>query len=232
MTPLHYPGKDLEAMSFAHNYHRWILDLIKPYLGTHVVEVGAGVGHFSQLLLETPIDTLYAFEPSANLLPLLSTTLQHFPRIRIHPEYFHSESLDIPVDTIAYINVLEHIENDAEELLTAYNALKPGGYLIVFVPALPWLFSLQDQSVGHFRRYTRKPLIQLSEAAGFHIVQARYFDIAGILPWYIHCTLLKNTLQAGNVSLYDQAVVPLMRRIEAFCPPPIGKNILLIAQRR
>lgn len=231
MKSLYYPGKDLEAMFFAPNYYRWILDLITPYLGSHIVEVGAGIGYFSQLLLSTPIEMLDAFEPSSNLHPVLSTKFQDISRIRIHPNYFHAQILDRLVDTITYINVLEHIENDQAELINAYKALKPGGYLIIFVPALTWLFSQQDQLIGHFRRYTRQPLITLLESSGFQIVQSRYFDIAGILPWYIHCTLLRNTIQAGNVSLYDQLVVPIMRRVEAIFPPPIGKNILLIAQK-
>src|SRR4051812_30371942 len=48
-----YPGRELESMVFAANYHRWILDIFRPYLGKRIVEVGAGSGSFSELLLET-----------------------------------------------------------------------------------------------------------------------------------------------------------------------------------
>jgi precorrin-6B methylase 2 len=51
-----YVGRDLEAMSFAENYHRWILESLKPQLGTRLVEVGAGSGSFSDLLLDHPAD--------------------------------------------------------------------------------------------------------------------------------------------------------------------------------
>ena len=59
-----YVGTDLEAMSFAENYHRWILNELRPYLGKSVVEVGAGTGSFSELLLECRPTSLILVEPS------------------------------------------------------------------------------------------------------------------------------------------------------------------------
>jgi len=93
------------------------------------------------------------------------------------------------------------------------------------------LYSELDRQLGHFRRYTKTNLVQLTRRAGFSIVKARYFDAAGIIPWYIHFTLLKNTITAGSVSLYDRLVVPTMRVIEGLVPPPIGKNVLLVARK-
>src|SRR5262252_391106 len=62
-----YPGKDLEAMAFASNYRRWIMDSLKPYIGRHIVEVGAGTGAFSELLLAAGPASLTVLEPSSNL---------------------------------------------------------------------------------------------------------------------------------------------------------------------
>src|SRR4030095_9694578 len=62
-----YAGKDLEAMSFAVNYHRWILSIFEPYLGARVVEVGAGTGSFSELLLERRLESLSLVEPSTEM---------------------------------------------------------------------------------------------------------------------------------------------------------------------
>ena len=58
-----YVGKDLESMSFAENYHRWILEIFRPYLGRRIVEVGAGTGAMSELLLEGEIESLGLVEP-------------------------------------------------------------------------------------------------------------------------------------------------------------------------
>ena len=59
-----YIGKDLESMSFAKNYHRWILEIFLPFLGKRIVEVGAGSGSFSELLLSHNPKSFSLVEPS------------------------------------------------------------------------------------------------------------------------------------------------------------------------
>lgn len=226
-----YFGKDLEAMSFAINYHKWILSEFFPYLGNSVAEVGAGTGSFSELLLETRIKSLKAFEPSKNMYPLLEKKLGQYERAEAVNGFFGSTEVEEQFDTVMYINVLEHIEDDYSELVNAYNALNPNGHLLVFVPALPWLYSNLDKQVGHFRRYIKKDLVLLAQKAKFTIVKAKYFDIAGIIPWYINFVLLKNSISSGSVSLYDKLVIPPMRFLEGFIPPLIGKNIILVAKK-
>jgi hypothetical protein len=115
--------------------------------------------------------------------------------------------------------------------LTAYQTIRDGGYILLFVPALSWLFSDADRSVGHFRRYHKTPLMTLVEEAGFVVEKTRYFDLAGIIPWYVNFVLLKNTFSADSVALYDKVVVPPMRLFEKLITPPIGKNILLVARK-
>ncbi len=226
-----YFGKDLEAMSFALNYHKWILSEFYPYLGSSVAEVGAGTGSFSELLLETSIKSLKAFEPSENMYPLLKETLSAYERAEAVNGFFGSNTMEDKFDAVLYVNVLEHIDDDASEIVNAYNALNNSGHLLIFVPALPWLYSNLDKQVGHFRRYVKKDLVHLAKNANFKIIKAKYFDIAGIIPWYINFVLLKNEISGGSVSLYDRLVVPPMRILEQFVPPPVGKNILLVARK-
>ena len=224
-----YPGRELEAMSFAANYHRWIVDEIAPFLGREVAEVGAGVGSVSRLLLAKPIERLAAYEPSENLFPLLARELAAEPRAQPRNAFFGSD--DDSFDSILYINVLEHIADDRRELATAHGRLRPGGRLVVFVPALAWLFSPFDRRIGHERRYSRGELVARADQAGFDVLRARYFDIAGVLPWYVNFVLLKRDLGGAGVALYDRLVVPPMRIVERAITPPIGKNLLLIARR-
>src|SRR5882672_2759415 len=70
-TSSDYAGRELESMAFAVNYHRWILERLTPFLGKRIVEVGAGVGSFSELLLETRPESLTALEPSPNMYAAL-----------------------------------------------------------------------------------------------------------------------------------------------------------------
>ena len=226
-----YPGKELEAMSIAVNYHRWILDEFAPYLGENVAEVGAGNGSVSKLILERPVKRLTAFEPSQNMFPLLREALAGEGRAAVVNDFFGPRHAQAGFDSIAYINVLEHIEDDRAELAGALKALKAGGHLLVFVPALPWLYSDFDRQIGHFRRYRKKGLSALAGDAGFTIVSARYFDVAGIIPWYVNFVLLRNSIGSGSVSLYDRLVVPVMRNVERMVTPPIGKNVLLVARK-
>jgi hypothetical protein len=109
--------------------------------------------------------------------------------------------------------------------------LNSQGYLLLFVPALAWLYSDFDKQIDHFRRYTKQDISGLVRDVGFTLVKAQYFDLAGIIPWYINFVLLQNSIGSGSVSLYDKLVVPTMRLIERMVPPPIGKNVLLIGKK-
>jgi SAM-dependent methyltransferase len=230
-TTRHYPGKDLEAMSFAVSYHEWILDEFAPYLGSVVAEVGAGIGSVSKLLLARRIERLAAFEPSDNMYPLLEAELRHEPRAEAVHDFFSPRDARAGFDSVVYLNVLEHIRDDRAELRTALEALRPQGHLLLFVPALAWLYSDLDRRIGHVRRYAKNDLARLVTDAGFTIVKARYFDLAGVVPWYVHCVVLRNSLGSGSVALYDKLVVPAMRRVERRLPPPLGKNVLLVGRK-
>jgi len=218
-------------MASATHYRRWIVDEFDPYLGKRIAEVGAGIGSITRILLERPVDHLVAFEPSSNMFPHLARAVDGRANARAVNELFGGEQAGQDYDSVVYINVLEHVEHEREELLAAYHALRPGGHLLVFVPALSWLYSNFDREVGHFRRYSRDGLQRVVTHAGFDLVRSRYFDFAGVLPWYVHFTLLGRGMGKGSVSLYDRWVVPPMRTLEGWVSPPLGKNILLVARR-
>lgn len=230
---LQYFGKDLEAMSFAKNYHKWILNEFNPYLGNLVGEIGAGTGNFSNFIVTAGINRLFAFEPSENMYPLLENQFRENDKVETINAFFEKRADDYVdfFDSLLYVNVLEHIENNKKELSNAYRTIREKGYILIFVPALSWLYGELDNKVGHFRRYHKQELIELVKCVGFSIEKVKYFDIAGIIPWYIAFVLLKKITTETNVSLYDRLVVPVMRIIEREITPPIGKNLLLIGQK-
>src|SRR5262245_3572693 len=176
-TARHYPGKDLEAMAFAVNYHRWIVDEFAPYLGAVVAEVGAGAGSVSKLLLQKPIARLVAFEPSSQMYPLLVQALADDERAQAVPDFFAPPIAGDRFDSSVYLNVLEHIADDRAELAKARAALEPRGHLLLFVPALAWLYSELDRQIGHQRRYSKHQVERLVRDSGFAVVASRWFDV-------------------------------------------------------
>lgn len=239
-TPkVEYIGKDLEAMDFAENYHRWILGFCRPYLGKRIVEVGAGTGSFSELLMETAPATVALIEPSEMFDALQDkiSSLETPIETRLFNDIFVNVSdeirREIGPDSIVYINVLEHIEDDNLELETAHDCIEIGGHVCIFVPAMPALMSDFDRRIGHFRRYRKRELAKKCQDAGFSISSIRYFDLPGVLPWFIKYRLMRSLkMESGSVQLYDKAVVPIIKPVESIISPPFGKNLLVIAQKQ
>ena len=130
------------------------------------------------------------------------------------------------------VNVLEHIEDDQEALCQLMNALRPGGHLLIFVPALQFLMSKFDRSIGHFRRYHRPDLVSKVEEAGGAIRLCRYFDVLGVLPWFVFNTFLQSTtFNPTLVGINDRYAVPLTRGLESAVGAPFGKNLILVASK-
>lgn len=234
-----YAGKDLEAMSFAVNYHRWILSIFEPYLGKRIVEVGAGTGSFSELLLERRLESLSLVEPSTAMHQQLCRRLEGLRppvMVKTYNDVFENVAEEIrstaQPDSIIYVNVLEHIADDANELRIINQTLDVVGRLFIFVPALSWLHGSMDRQLGHFRRYTRSEIEKKCVAAGFRVIVSRYFDVMGVLPWWVKYKLLQsNEMEPGAVRFYDQRIVPVARMLESSVTAPIGKNVLLIAEK-
>ena len=236
-----YPGKELEAMDGARNYHRWILGIFKPFLGRHLVEVGAGLGSFSKLILDQhQCETLALVEPSPDMYGelvgnarRLDTTVQIDTYHGTFPQAAPLIKAKAAPDSIIYVNVLEHIAEDEVELETIRSSLVDGGRAFLFVPALPWLYGAFDERVGHLRRYKKQELEEKLRRTGFKTVVSTYFDLPGVAPWWLKYRLLKSTsMEPGGVKLYDRFIVPTARRLESIISPPIGKNVIVVAEKR
>jgi len=234
-----YVGKDLEAMSFAVNYHKWILDEFRPFLGKRVVEVGAGTGSFSELLLQENLDSLSLVEPSEMFESLTANVSQikNKAQVDFYKSIFSEVAMEISdkqkPDSIIYVNVLEHIQDDVSELEHIYRTLSKGGRCFIFVPALMSLYGEFDRKIGHFRRYTKQEVEKKCESAGFKVLKSKYFDFAGIIPWFVKYKVLNSdSLDSGAVTLYDRMAIPFVRGMEKFVNVPLGKNVLLIAEKQ
>ena len=226
-----YTGSELEAMTLARNYYRWIFRSCVPYLGRRVIEVGAGIGTFSSLLLDVDsIETVILVEPAWNLIPALQS-LQSGTRVTV----IHGHLEDVPTtcmaDSIVLVNVLEHVEDPASFLRVARARLAPAGRLLVFVPAGPRLFGTLDAAFGHHRRYTQRSLGSSLAAAGFTVRLLRYMNVPGVVSWFVAGKILRQrTLAARQVQLYDRFIVPWLSKLESRWCPPFGQSLFAVAQ--
>lgn len=234
-TTFDYEGEDLEAMLVADNYYQWLFDDIRPSISKSIVEVGAGVGSFSKLLLATKPRSLHLIEPSKRTYKRLKENMDGQPTVTVHNGYLSSVAKKLEAskpDTFVYINVFEHIEDDVAELQKIRSLLKKNGHAVIFVPALNGLYSEFDKSIGHYRRYTKQSLRKLCEEAGMEVVTMQYRDVAGILSWWASFVLLRRkTLSPSLVATYDKYCIPFIRAVESRLRVPVGKNILLVAKK-
>jgi 2-polyprenyl-3-methyl-5-hydroxy-6-metoxy-1,4-benzoquinol methylase len=225
---------DLERLGSARHFFEWVLTEFHPYLRGRMLEVGAGVGTITRKLVDGyPNLSVVALEPAENVYGDLAAYAALSPRVVVHRQTLAEFKDAKGFDAVLYLNVLEHIQDDAEEVRRAADALRPGGALLVFGPALEWLYSELDYKAGHYRRYRVDQLRALVAAAGLDLVSVRYFDVLGVLPYFIVYRLLRHRDIAGSTMWgYDRLVVPLSRLLQRAMPhPPMGKNIVLVATK-
>ena len=225
-------SRELEQLSNTPQSTKIILDTLAPYIGNNVMEVGAGLGLITTNLVNRG-KSVVALEPDPRLFAQLQTNVdsQH---ARLHNstlgEWSQNNSSTNKFDTILYINVLEHIENDVQELREALKLCSPEGKIVVFVPATPSLYGSMDWISAHFRRYRIDELEAVAKRAGLQVLLSQYFDLVGKFPyWLMYRALKKKTLGGGAVGIYDKVIVPLSSVIpQSVMKRTGGKNLVLI----
>jgi SAM-dependent methyltransferase len=218
---------NLEVMEEAVRYNRFLLDMILPLAleRRRVLDFGAGTGTFACKLLAEGAD-ICCVEPD----PRLRLALQRkIPQTYGDLAELASESIDLAYS----LNVLEHIEDDAAALSGLRRVLKPGGRLVLYVPAFMVLFSAMDRAIGHVRRYRKKALARLVESAGFAIDDVRYADSLGFLAALAFKAAgpRSGALSPRAVKFYDRWLFPVSRILDLGLAPIVGKNLVLRARR-
>ena len=225
---------DLENLGSSKRFFDWVLEEFEPYLKGRVLEVGAGIGTITRKLVERYPDTsVVALEPADNMFAALDPYAALTSRVSAHKGtlFEYEATANGAFDAVLYVNVLEHIADDERELGLAAKALRTGGALLVFGPALEALYSELDHKAGHYRRYSLGRLRQMVEGSGLEVVSLRYFDLLGVLPYLVAYRWLRGDgISGSTVWLYDRLIVPVSRLVQrALGDPPAGKNFILVA---
>lgn len=223
-----YTGIDnLEVMQEAVNYNRYLFDLVRHYTPPHgkALDFGAGGGQFAAPLSALGLD-ITALEPDRGLQQRLRDQ-------GLHAVGSTSEIRDESFDYIYTLNVLEHIDDDVAALHSLHQKLRPGGKLLIYVPAFQILYTSMDAKVGHVRRYTRGMLTNRVQAAGFRIDRVAYADSLGFFASLVFKLIgnKEGTVSLSALKLYDRIIFPLSRALDLLAQRWFGKNLLLVCTK-
>jgi 2-polyprenyl-3-methyl-5-hydroxy-6-metoxy-1,4-benzoquinol methylase len=228
-------AETLDSLDGAANYCQWIYDLVRPHLGPDVLEIGAGHGTFTvKLAADSAVRHVMASDLSERCVHVLRERFAGFANVEVrHADLGALKGAGL-FDAAILINVLEHIEDDRAALDQLHHLLRDrSGRLVLWVPALRYLYSDCDRRFGHYRRYHASGLRALLEAASFDIVEMRYVNPIGAIMWFVFARLLGLTpTKTGSVQFYDRYVVPIVRPLERRARPPLGQSILAVAVPR
>jgi SAM-dependent methyltransferase len=227
---------DLENLRSARRLGDWMFDQFAPFVRGDVVEVGAGIGTFSERILATPgVRELLLVEPEPACAAQLRGTVAADPRVTVAEELLPDAPSLVEragrVDHLVCQNVLEHIDDDRAAVGAMARALRPGGVLTILVPSHPRLYGPLDEGFGHARRYTRQRLAWLAGTAGLEPIALKHFNALGILGWWAKNRLSSDpSLDTTSLRAYEQ-LVRLWRPIEDRLALPFGLSVILHARR-
>ena len=234
-----FAAADLEVMSDAENYVRWIFsDLIAPHLGRRVLEIGSGIGTFSTRIATDPkVKDLTCVEIdlscSATAREALAAAQVRKPVEHIVADYLGTPLKKNDYDTALLINVLEHLQDDRAAVAKAHSELRTDGTLVIFVPAFGLLMSGLDRRLGHYRRYTTGSLRKLLEGSGFTVTALRYYNLTGFFGWLWRFRIRGRTEQSpGMVRFFDRVILPVQLLVERAVHFPVGQSVYAVAKKR
>ncbi len=211
----------LDALALAPNFNRWMADTIEPYVGQRVLEIGAGSGNLTrQLAHRRKYYAATDIEPEH--LERLRNDFRHRPNLEVRKCDVECaadlEPFRDRIDTVVFLNVLEHVKDDGGSLKRLYSVLQPGGRAIVLVPCGQEIFGTLDTALGHYRRYSKAELRARMEEAGFEVERILEFNRVSRPGWYVTGRILKrSTLSRLPMRAFNR-LVWLWRRIDAHLP--------------
>lgn len=227
--PFIYPGEELVLFQHAGHWKTYFSRQIKPYIKGNVLEVGAGIGSTTLLLNDGSADQWLMLEPDEKMSASLKKKIEakEFPaNCRLQTGTIGQ--LDQKFDTIIYIDVLEHIEADAEEMKKAATLLNTGGHIAVLSPAFQFLYSPFDKAIGHCRRYNRKSLRHITPP-GLQVVSNRYYDTVGYFAALMNKLFLRQKYPTHKqVMFWDKWMVPVSKISDKLFFHSFGKSIIAV----
>lgn len=225
-------AETLAIMAAAPNYNTWMYQVIAPYIGRRVLEVGSGIGNMSAQMLAAGAEHVVLTDMDDWYRNELSRRFGGEASVRV-------DSLMLPdpqaagrfaadrLDTIVALNVVEHIKDDVGALATMRTMLTPGGRIVILVPALQAIYGEMDRDLGHFRRYGKASLGEAFRQAGFRVDRMFWWNRVGVLGWWFNGRVRKvNRIPVDQLKRFD-SLVPMLK-LERFLPLPFGQSLIAV----
>ena len=206
---------------------------VQPPLGARVLEVGCGTGHNLRMLERFGAVDAIEVDPEARLLAekRLGRTVSAspLPELRgIGRGHY---------DLVAALDVVEHIEDDRATVAALASCLKPGGKLLVTVPAHQWMWSAHDELNHHKRRYSKRALAELICGSPLRLEAIGYFNSL-LFPLAVGARLASKVTGRGGdddalpprpVNYLFERVFAAERRLIGKVPLPPGLSLFAVA---
>jgi SAM-dependent methyltransferase len=223
----------LDLLQDTYNYNHWIYSLLRPYLGDCLLEVGSGIGNMTPFFLGCR--EIVGLEPETEY----ADRLAELAAIHLNFRVVQAGVEDIPstpvpeghFDTVVCINVLEHVPRHVEAVARMKAAVRPGGRILLYVPACPWAYGAMDQALGHLRRYSAASLRALLAEAGLTLVHSRYVNFVGLWGWWWAGRIRRESLIDPRKARLVDRMVPLLSAAERLIHPPVGQSLFMVAER-
>jgi 2-polyprenyl-3-methyl-5-hydroxy-6-metoxy-1,4-benzoquinol methylase len=238
-TQVGFATDDLHTMREARRYQSHVLSLLRPYIGSRILEVGSGIGTTTRTLVDIA-DHVVGIEPNRSSVTHLLQAIGGHPRFELHA--CHLEECDRTAlvaarfDTVLCVNVLEHIQDDEQALRDFAEIAAPAnGHVVIYVPAVRAAYGPLDAALGHHRRYSRRSLARLFAAARLDIEVLKYTNPMGLLAWMFNTYVTRKAAHSPRqIALFEALVAPWALPLERLVPMPVGLSLVAVGrpQRR
>jgi 2-polyprenyl-3-methyl-5-hydroxy-6-metoxy-1,4-benzoquinol methylase len=223
----------LERVGKLNRFNAWMFDVLKPYLGRDILEVGCGIGNLTAQMLPHS-DRIVGVDVEPHYIEVVRERFADEPAFSA---LLHDLSDTLPADpapgafdTVVCLNVLEHIEDHVTTLKNMKAMLRPGGRLVLLVPAYSWLYGTLDEALHHHRRYNPRELKSLLRELDYTVERVFFLNLFGIAGWWLNGKVLKRTLlPEDQLALYEK-LVPFFRAVETATGYRMGQSVIAVAK--
>jgi SAM-dependent methyltransferase len=223
------------AISEADNYVAWIVDSFRPFIGSDMLEIGTGFGNYRRFFPDIGRYSGVDIDPASVTRAAEGDPAGFYRVADIARDDLRVAFGGRTFDTILCANVLEHVAAEGAALDHMLAALRPGGHLLLLVPAHPALFTDMDRLAGHLRRYTIGSLRAAVRGRAGTVVMARHFNSIGAVGWWANGLRRYDDLDDAainrQIAFFDRWIVPLSRAVDPLTRGFFGQSLLMAVRR-